>query len=93
MAEMGVVRCGSCGTRRGPFHLHHVIYRQEVRRNRGNQKDPANLMPLCVPCHQDHHARKRPVPLARVPAEAVEFAVRLLGEDRAHVYLTRRYAA
>jgi hypothetical protein len=50
-------------------------------------------MPLCVPCHQAHHARTRPVALAALPEEAVAFAVRLLGEDRAHTYLARRYAA
>jgi len=86
-------RCESCGTRRGPFHLHHCIYRQEVRRRKGDQFDPANGMTLCLHCHSGQHSRKRPIPLTRVPTAAVAYAVRLMGEDAARTYLARRYAA
>jgi len=92
-AAARVRRCESCGTRRGPFQLHHVVYKAEVRRRRGDQYDVANGMGLCLSCHYDQHSRKRPIPLAALPAAAVEFAVRLMGEDAAHVYLGRRYAA
>lgn len=86
-------RCESCGTRRGPFHFHHVTYRQEVRRRKGDQNDPANGMTLCRSCHSGHHTRKRPIPLVKIPAAALAFAVRLMGEDAARTYLARRYAA
>jgi hypothetical protein len=92
-AAAAVRRCESCGARRGPFQLHHVVYRAEVRRRRGDQYDLADGMGLCLSCHQDHHARTRPIPLAALPPAAVAFAVRLMGEDAAGVYLARRYAA
>jgi hypothetical protein len=92
-AAAAVSRCESCETRRGPFQLHHVIYRAEVRRRRGDQYDVLNGMGLCRSCHENHHARTRPVLRAKIPAAALAFAIRLMGEDAADVYLARRYAA
>lgn len=72
---------------------HHVVYAQEVRRRRGAMHDTRNALGVCDPCHVAHHAGRRPLPLASLPREALEFAGELLGSPFAEDYLTRRYAA
>lgn len=70
---------------------------QVVRREGGDPWDRANEMLLgrWCSCHALHHEpnRRRVLPLSKVPAAAVAFGVRLMGEDRAYIYLGRRYAA
>lgn len=89
-------RCEGCG-RRGPLVRHHVVEEQDVRRYGGDPWDLRNAMELgrYCRCHADHHAPngRGKLPLARVPRAAVEFAVLLVGEDRAVNYLRRHYAA
>jgi len=88
--------CEACG-RRGPRLRHHVVREQDVRREGGDPWDQRNAMLVgrWCPCHERHHwpSGNGKLPLARVPEEAVAFAVRLLGEDRARTYLARHYAA
>ena len=71
--------------------LHHVTYRQAVRRASGDEWDPRNAMTLCTSCH-GHHQRGRVIPLTSLSAGALEFAVDLLGAGPAFEYLRRRYA-
>lgn len=75
------------------LHLHHVVTRQVIRRNRGDQWDPAVGMTVCDSCHSKHHHRTRPIPRSAVPAAAVAYAVQLMGEDRAEDYIARYYSA
>ena len=50
------------------------------------------LVPVAHRCHLDHHARARTYELRMLPDAVFEFAVELLGADRAHEYLGRYYA-
>lgn len=96
--------CG-CGRKRG-LQLHHVIYRQELRRHVPRAPDGLpnivseiallgdrrNLIPVGPKCHAAHHNRQRPFHLRWLPSETFEFAAETLGADRAYEYLRRRYA-
>lgn len=70
---------------------HHVVYKQEVRRRKGDVSDPRDALRLCNSCHPAHHHRSRPVPLAALRDENYEFAFELMGVA-AFDYLRRRYA-
>lgn len=88
--------CGVCG-RRGRLLRHHVVYEQHVRREGGDPWDLRNALDVgrYCDCHDAHHRSgpgRRPIPLAKVPEEAIAFAVDLLGEDRAVDYFRRYYA-
>jgi hypothetical protein len=48
-------------------------------------------MRLCVPCHDAHHNRTRPIPYSAVPPDAWDFANELLGHDGAVAYFDRYY--
>lgn len=69
---------------------HHVVYRQHVRREGGDEFDPANSMTLCRNHHAIHHSRQAVIPLASIPDAALEFAFKLLGPS-ASDYLWRYY--
>jgi hypothetical protein len=72
---------------------HHVVYRQEVRREGGDVWDGRNALALCEGCHSSHHRRgDRVVPLTALRDENYDFARELLGGGRAYEYLRRRYA-
>lgn len=90
-------KCEGCGSR-GPRIRHHVFREQDVRREGGDPWDQANAMLLGLPfvcsCHSWHHepSGRRRLPLRKVPTAAIEFGVRLMGEDRAHDYLATHYS-
>ncbi len=85
-------RCRLCHR---PAQQHHVIYKQHVRRARGNRRDPAadqeNALALC---REIHHAQAHTggLPLTALRDENYAFAVNLLGAGKAYNYLRRRYA-
>ena len=89
---MGV--CSVCGAP-GLVRRHHVCYEQAVRRANGNPWDLRNAMTVglhetCA-CHSRQHTAVKRIPLAAVPTEAIEFAVELLGQFNAAVYLASHY--
>jgi 5-methylcytosine-specific restriction endonuclease McrA len=89
-------RWGACEvcSRPGRLQRHHVVTERHVRQVRGGDPwDARNAMELCAACHADHHHGTRRLPLARVPDDALAFAVDLLGEHQAAAYLARHYAA
>lgn len=54
----------------GPTQVHHIVPRSHFRSTTAKQRhmnDPANLMPLCGGCHQDHHTTAH----GRVPRSAL----------------------
>ena len=84
-------RCASC---QAPAdELHHVVYRQELRRLTGDPDDRGNLVALCRGCHARHHARVEVLPTRVLPDSAFAFARDLMGAGAAYEYLTRRYMA
>ena len=88
------VRC-PCGA---PVReAHHVVYRQEIERLVGKSAgrviyDLRNRLFVCHECHERHHNRSRPLSLNVLPDSAFDFAVELLGRERAYEYLRRRYS-
>lgn len=81
-----------CGTFTLHLHGHHVLDLQIVRREGGDPWSARNRLDICESCHANQHAASRKIPLGLVPAEAVAFAVALLGEHRAAAFFARRYA-
>lgn len=83
----------SCPGRCGVLVLHHIVYRQAVRRAGGDEWDPRNALTLGNGCHSSHHRRgSRIVPLASLPDSAFVFAVDTLAAGAAYEYLRRRYS-
>ena len=87
-------KCVVCG-RRGPIWFHHIVTRNHVEREGGDVWDFRNALPVGRPvlcsCHADHHSAKQRIPIYLIPECAHDFAVELLGEDRAAAYWRRYY--
>lgn len=85
-----------CGCDRFALHLerHHIValstIRQEGRLDL--EFDLRNSLLLHPHCHSWHTDASRRIPLAAVPSVALDFAVELLGRDRAALYMARFYA-
>lgn len=86
-----MTRCANCTARAD--ELHHIVYRQELRRRGGDWDDRANLVPLCEGCHARHHSRTEVLPTRILPDSVFPFARDLMGAGAAYEYLTRRYMA
>lgn len=83
--------CQNCSGFSMHLHRHHVVTEAHVRREGGDPWAGANAMLLCERCHMNHHSAFRRIPLEAVPAAAIDFARRLLGDDRAALYFARFY--
>lgn len=82
--------CRAPGCSGRVVHQHHVVYRQHVRRARGDLWAPENALGLCGSCHASHHQRGRVLPISALRIENVKFAAETLGEA-AEGYLRRYY--
>jgi hypothetical protein len=83
----------NCTTPKAPWHPHHVVYEQEVRRRGFPKWDPRNMLRLCVPCHMGRqHNRQDPVPITALLPQNLAYAAEVLG-DYADDYLQRYYGA
>lgn len=83
--------CRRCGRRRR-LQLHHVVYAQHVRRERGDTYDPRDSLTLCLECHVSYHkGGPLRLPLNLLRDENFEFARELFGPGAAYEYLRRRY--
>lgn len=71
--------------------MHHVVYRQQLRRRGGDPADLRNLVPVAFRCHGDHHSMSAPFPLRLLPDSVFVFAVELMGAA-SYDYLRRRYS-
>lgn len=86
-------KCRVCG-RRGRLLRHHVVYEQHVRNMGGDPWDLRNAMDVGAhcDCHELHHGGSARISAERLPEDAVRFAVRLMGRDRARAYIGRYYS-
>lgn len=87
--------CQVCGEH-GPVRRHHVIREQHVRAEGGDIYDTRNSMwvgveGLTCDCHEKHHNASRRIPARLIPAQALSFAIALMGVDQAHAYFEREY--
>lgn len=82
--------CGSYALRR---ERHHVLERSWLIQNGFGKHiwDQRNGMLLAPHCHERHTNAFRRIPLEAVPESAREFAIELLGFDRAALEIARRY--
>lgn len=79
-----------CPSGTGWLALHHICYRQHLRRSGGDEWDPRNGFTLCPSCHTSHHRRGRVLPVSCLPDAALEFAQEVFGGYAAD-YLRRYY--
>lgn len=71
--------------------LHHIIYKQHVRKRGGNEWDPRNGMTLCISCHsRQHSGTSFRILVYRFPVAFWLFGHDLLG-DALRDYLARYY--
>lgn len=93
--KAGKCRCG-CSPPLIALHLenHHIVEQQMIKRLGRYDLlwDPRNALPLHPKHHAWHTSAFRRIPLASIPDAAVTFAIELLGEGSATVYLDRHYA-
>lgn len=90
--QLVCARCSKTGGRQNPWEAHHVITKTYLKRNGLDQWHPDNALRLCVhPCHEHHTTAFERLHLNCLLDRNIDYAVRLLGEDRAYDYLTRHY--
>jgi hypothetical protein len=88
--------CEVCAAGPGRLERHHVIHAQHVRAiDPAREWDLANSLLLFTHCrcHRDHTSAAARLPASKIPAEALEFAVELLGQERTEDYIARYYAS
>lgn len=91
--------CAVCGRKAdikgkgpNPWQAHHVITRSYLRRNAYPEWHPDNSLRVCEhPCHEHHTCAHKRIALSCLTDRNIAYAVRLLGEGKAHNYLTRHY--
>jgi hypothetical protein len=87
--------CGKGGQFKGkpnPWEAHHVVAKTFLRREGFALWHPDNALRLCEhPCHEHHTLAFNRLPLKVLLGCNIDYAVRLLGEDRAYSYLMRNY--
>lgn len=83
--------CAVCGTARGHWNAHHVIYEQHLVAAGAPVFDPDNAMRLCDDCHRRHHNRSAVIALTKLRDRTIAYAFAKLGL-RAYSYLQDRYA-
>jgi hypothetical protein len=94
--------CGCCDR---AVHLHHICYAAEltkihrtcIRDGKATRPlkvllaDERNLAAAAFICHGSHHAASQRYRLWMLPDSAFEFAAEVMGAERAHDWLARRY--
>jgi hypothetical protein len=83
------MHCIGCGE--AAVQLHHVVYRQHLRRAGGDPSERVGMVPVCLPCHAGQHGT-HPLLLVTLPDTAIDWAVATLGPGPAYNYLRRHYA-
>lgn len=88
-------RCRCCG-KPGLLVRHHCVLEQHIRAIGGDPWDLRNGLLLgagySCRCHRDHHAACRRLPASKLPPEAIEFAIELLGAEQADAYIETYYS-
>ena len=72
---------------------HHVIAEQRVRREGGDPWDLRNswLLGAYCKCHSRQTTAAERLPAAKIPPDAVEFGIELLGQERWELEVERYY--
>lgn len=83
--------CQVCGSIER-WDAHHVIERQYLRINGFFQWDPADALRVCDNCHRPHTLRVKPIPLTALTDRNIDYAIDLLGAEKAVAYLHDNYA-
>jgi hypothetical protein len=86
--------CAGCDSAKRPWHAHHAVHEQHVKKLGGEVWDPRNALRLCTPrpdgCHWKHHGLEK-LPTKKLRDENIEFAVELMGAGQAADYFRRYY--
>lgn len=86
--------CDCCSRPCWRLEHHHVVSQNRIKQEGRHDMlwDPRNGMYLHPDCHERHTNASRRIPLSKVPEDARQFAVELLGFHPAILYLSRYYA-
>lgn len=86
--------CAGCDSASRPWHAHHAVHEQHVKRLGGHKWDPRNALRLCTPrpdgCHWLHHGRKK-LETKKLTDSNIEFGAELMGPGAAVGYFRRYY--
>lgn len=82
-------RCRSCGRCDRRLDAAHVIPRSRISAAMGAE-DPRNIIPLCRPCHNDHHGFHGLELLSCLTVDEQQYIVGLVGLGEAYRRTTRR---
>ena len=79
--------CRVCGSG-WDVEYHHIVPRSKFPKGVDGVTSPANAMPLCHQCHQDHHTRGRDgrVPRTCLLPEETAFVLATKGEAWLHAW-------
>jgi len=83
-------RCAVCGSKHG-LQGHHTLHRQHLRAEGADEWDLRGELTVCDPCHDDHHAAVKRIPVSALREENLVFMAEVLGRDRAIGYGARYY--
>ena len=86
-------RCANCGED-GHLIRHHVVRESDVRaidETKAWCLSNSLLLGMWCKCHSAHHSAASRLPRSIIPAEAVQFAIELLGQDGWELYAARHY--
>jgi hypothetical protein len=95
-------KCAVCGRQDGPWHAHHVVYQQHLRRAGWPEYDTRLALRVCdfdpaqpdrEHCHHNHHHGTRRIKGEELTADSLAAMVDALGPGAAEVYLARYYDA
>lgn len=79
-------RCRGVDCQQPASQAHHIIRKGSP--NFGDDVEE-NIMPLCLYCHHDYHAGRKPE--LRFTVEEYEYVLEKLGQEKGHQYLLDRY--
>lgn len=71
--------CRVCGSG-GRMEAHHLVHRGRWSKGVEGLHSADNLIPLCHPCHQDHHTTTHRVPLGALTDSEAAFVLEHAGE-------------
>jgi hypothetical protein len=84
-------KCAVSGSRSAGWDPHHVIRWQDLKRMGLPRYDPRNVLRISGQVHVDHTNARRKIRTVELLNCNIEYAVEMMGAERATSYLRRYY--